>query len=196
MIEYAWEMSMTETQFDQVEKMIAERIGPDGSLYVACEWMTIEQAERGHCALKHDPLEGVEVPSVEARVPNMSEDAKSFSALVVKYVSTRFFGETSEVYKRAGITRSVYSRISTNVNHAVTKRTAVRMAFALRLTLPEAEELLAAAGYAFSEAIAEDVILKACLAAKPQVLDFADVDALLEKHEVDYRYSFVAYYNK
>ena len=78
----------------------------------------------------------------------------------------------------------------------MTKRTAIRMAFALRLTLPEAEELLAAAGYAFSEAIAEDVILKACLAAKPQVLDFADVDALLEKYEVDYRYSFVTYYDK
>ena len=64
----------------------------------------------------------------------------------------------SRVYEAAGIDRRHYSKIRNHADYRPTKTTAVSFAFALRLGIHEAEKLLRAAGYAFSEASDFDLI--------------------------------------
>ena len=64
----------------------------------------------------------------------------------------------SRVYEAAGIDRRHYSKIRNRADYRPTKVTAVSFAFALRLGIREAERLLRAAGYAFSEASDFDLI--------------------------------------
>ena len=74
-----------------------------------------------------------------------------------------------------------YSAIISDENHVVSKRTAVQLAFALRLTRAEADLLLHAAGYHLSRSVVEDMIFDACLEAKIYRLD--DVNSLLIAHD-------------
>ena len=64
----------------------------------------------------------------------------------------------SRVYEAAGIDRRHYSKIRNRADYRPTKVTAVSFAFALRLGIREAERLLRAAGYAFSESSDFDLI--------------------------------------
>ena len=72
--------------------------------------------------------------------------------------------------------------------HRVDKKTALRFAFALRLTLEEAGNLLKSAGFAFSNANRRDCVLQACLEANPPVWNLADVNLLLREYRVDFQF--------
>lgn len=176
---------MTKDQIDQIKQALSRRIGKASSLVSACEWMLNDDEDLNgrHCLLIHAP-----VPSVKPHVPNLASATPSFSAILVKTINERFVGDAPLIYKRAGVPRQIYHKIASDETAAVAKRTAIRFAFALRLSFADAERLLNAAGYALSDSIAEDVILKACLCANPPVHDFADVDALLYDYGVDYAY--------
>lgn len=176
---------MTKDQIDQIKQALSCRIGKAPSLDSVCEWMLNDDEDLTgrHCLLIHAP-----VPSVQPHVPNLASATPSFSAILVKTINERFDGDAPLIYKRAGVPRQIYHKIATDETAAVAKRTAIRFAFALRLTFDDAERLLNAAGYALSDSIAEDVILKECLCANPPVYDFTDVDSLLREYGVDYAY--------
>ena len=100
--------------------------------------------------------------------------------LLVKYVNERFGGDAPKVYNAARVSRKTYSAIAGNELRPVSKAIAVQFALALQLTRAEADEFLKAAGYAFSPAILEDIIVCACIEEK--VCDIADVDSLLAEY--------------
>jgi len=131
---------------------------------------------------------GLKVPSTEPRPPDLHAANLSFAARVVIAVRDRFDGDAPRVYKAARLTCAAYSQIASDETHAVSKRTAIRFAFALRLTPDEARLLLKSAGFAFSNAKAEDFVLQACLEANPPIYDFETVNALLREYCVDYQY--------
>ena len=68
-----------------------------------------------------------------------------------------------------------------NRREVVSKRTAIQLAFALRLSREEADLLLHTAGYHLSRSVIEDIIFDACLEAKIHSLE--DVNQLLVAHE-------------
>ena len=70
----------------------------------------------------------------------------------------------------------------------MSKRTAIRFAFALRFTKDEAVILLKSAGYAFSNSVTEDFIIQACLEVDPPIWDLDTVNMLLKEYQVDYQY--------
>ena len=119
--------------------------------------------------------------SREARkLPDLKSDNPSFAATLIKYVNERFGGDAPKVYAAAKISRKTYSAIVGNELRPVSKQTAIQLALALKLSRTEADAFLKAAGFAFSPAILEDIIVCACMASGIYEID--DVNGLLSEY--------------
>ena len=64
-----------------------------------------------------------------------------------------------EVYKRAGITKQVFSNIRKDSDYHPNKDTAISLCIGLKLNLDEAQDLLKKAGYTLSSGIKRDLIV-------------------------------------
>ena len=82
-------------------------------------------------------------------------------------------------YKRAGVSRQVYSRIVSFDDSSVDKQTAMLFCIGLQLSMSEAELLLKSAGYAFSDTIPTDMLFSFCI--KQKIWNLKDVNALFVK---------------
>ena len=65
-----------------------------------------------------------------------------------------------EFYQKAGISKEHFSKIKNNVDYQPSKSATMAMVLALKLPLNEAEELMAKAGYTFSTALIQDLVVK------------------------------------
>lgn len=82
-----------------------------------------------------------------------------------------------DVYKAAQLDRRLFSKIMSDTQYKPAKDTAVALAFALKLSLEEAEQLLQSAGYVFSHSIKRDVIIEYFFRSK--IYDLSDINAVL-----------------
>jgi hypothetical protein len=114
------------------------------------------------------------------KIPDLKRENPSFAAMLVKYVNERFGGDAPKVYNAAHVSRKTYSAIARNELCPVSKAVATQFALALQLARTEADEFLKAAGYAFSPAILEDIIVCACIEEK--VYDIDDINSLLSEY--------------
>ena len=123
----------------------------------------------------------IDLPENKPRKPNLHAANLSFAARVIIWVRDRYANNAPAIYKAAYLSRKTYSAIISDENHVVSKRTAIQLAFALRLTREEADLLLHAAGYHLSRSVVEDMIFDACLEARIHNLE--DVNYFLLAHE-------------
>ncbi|WP_303854806.1 hypothetical protein [Allisonella histaminiformans] len=65
-----------------------------------------------------------------------------------------------EVYKKANISRKLFSKIRTGRGYMPGKRTILALAIGLELSVEETESLLEHAGFALSRSILSDVLVK------------------------------------
>ena len=126
-------------------------------------------------------LPTIDLPENKPRKPNLHAANLSFAARVIIWVRDRYANNAPAIYKAAYLSRKTYSAIISDENHVVSKRTAIQLAFALRLTREEADLLLHAAGYHLSRSVVEDMIFDACLEANIHNLE--DVNHFLLAHE-------------
>ena len=126
-------------------------------------------------------LPDLDLPENKPRRPDLHAANLSFAARVIIWVRDRYANNAPAIYKAAYLSRKTYSAIISDENHGVSKRTAIQLAFALRLTREEADLLLHAAGYHLSRSVVEDMIFDACLEAKIHNLE--DVNHFLLAHE-------------
>ncbi len=86
----------------------------------------------------------------------------------------------AEVYKRAIITKQLFSKINTNPQYHPDKGTAMRLCVGAKLNLDETKDLLARAGYALSPCDKRDIIFSFFIENK--VFDMIEIDIALEEH--------------
>lgn len=111
--------------------------------------------------------------------PKLDADVLSFSARLLTYVNEKCGGVAPMAYKRAGVSRQVYSRIVSFDDSSVDKQTAMLFCIGLQLSMGEAELLLKSAGYAFSDTIPADMLFSYCI--KNGIWNLKDVNALFAK---------------
>ncbi len=126
------------------------------------------QAERRSAAEKETLTEALEAAG------------ETFQQRLFGLIRERGMDEVA-VYKRANIDRKVFSRIRRNVNYRPKKQTAVAFAVALNLDMPEMEDLLARAGFAFSPSSKSDIIIQYCVAHG--IYNIFDINAALFKYD-------------
>ena len=120
--------------------------------------------------------------SVERRSgpPNLHAVVLSFPARLLIYVREKCNGVAPMAYKRAGISRQIYSRIVSNEGSTVDKRTAMRFCIGLQLEMDEAELLMKAAGFAFSATLPEDEVFAYCINNK--IWNLEDINDIMVRN--------------
>ena len=86
----------------------------------------------------------------------------------------------AQVYKRAIITKQLFSKIKLNPDYHPDKATAMRLCVGAELSLDETVDLLARAGYALSPCDKRDIIFSFFIENK--VFDMIEIDIALEEH--------------
>ena len=86
----------------------------------------------------------------------------------------------AEVYRRAIVTKQLFSKIKMNPDYHPDKATAMRLCVGVGLSLDETKDLLARAGYALSPSDMRDIIFSFFI--EREVFDMIEIDIALEEH--------------
>jgi len=84
---------------------------------------------------------------------------KTFSESLLNLIDTKGMTD-AEAYKRSNIDRRLFSKIRINPGYAPSKSTVLALTIGLRLSVQEAQDLLARAGFAFSPCDMRDLIVR------------------------------------
>lgn len=105
---------------------------------------------------RNRPAYFVPETQIDDFVENLEEP---FSQMLLKMIDSRKTTDV-DVYKRANIDRKLFSKIRGNMNYKPSKRTVIALAIGLQLPMAETDRFLRRAGYALSNAVKFDVIIK------------------------------------
>ena len=97
-----------------------------------------------------------DLDTIEDAIANANE---SFSEMLFRLIREKGISEV-ECYKRAGISRQLFSKIRSNSGYNPSRNTAIALAISLCLSLKETAELLETAGFALSHSSKADLIIE------------------------------------
>lgn len=107
---------------------------------------------------------------------------QTFPMMLQKYLDLKGL-KNKDVYNKIYMKADTFSSILRGKNQAVKKENVLRLCVGLQLTVEEAEEFMASAGYLFSNAIMTDVVVKSNL--KYKCYDTYAIDEELVENDAD-----------
>ena len=130
-------------------------------------------------AIEDDDYEDFLEESESALKERMAHMSDTFQQYLMYLIGLRGL-TNSEVYKRAIITKQLFSKIKLNEEYHPDKATAMRLCVGAKLNLDETKDLLARAGYALSPCDKRDIIFSFFI--EHEVFDMIEIDIALEEH--------------
>lgn len=106
---------------------------------------------------------------------------KTFAETLFSFIDERDLTD-SEVYKKAGVNRRVFSDIRCKKESVPTKRNILAICLGLELNIYDANTLLKSAGYALSNSDKLDLIFRYCLEHK--IYSVMDVNTILTYFDI------------
>ena len=112
-----------------------------------------------------------------AEIQEQARQAETFARHLMRLVERKCDGRVAMCYKRAGLSRQVYSYIINNPSVRPARETVLRLAIGLQLSYEEAASFMGSAGYAFCPSDEMGVAFVACF--KQGVYSIFDINELL-----------------
>lgn len=113
---------------------------------------------------------------LEERIKHLSDTFQEYLMYLIREKNLT----NAEVYKRALVTKQLFSKIKLNPQYHPDKGTAMRLCVGAKLNLDETKDLLARAGYALSPCDKRDVIFSFFI--EKEVFDMIEIDIALEEY--------------
>ena len=118
--------------------------------------------------------------SVNRNIDNlMNQLEETFSQRLLRMIDERGMTD-SETYTKAYVDRRHFSKIRKDVNYVPNKKTVLAFTIALELSLDEAKDLLASAGFALSRSSKTDIIVAYFLQNK--IYDMFEINDVLDAY--------------
>ena len=118
--------------------------------------------------------------SVNRNIDNLMEQLEeTFSQRLLRMIDERGMTD-SEAYSKAYVDRRHFSKIRKDVNYVPNKKTVLAFTIALELSLDEAKDLLASAGFALSRSSKTDIIVAYFLQNK--IYDMFEINDVLDAY--------------
>ena len=109
----------------------------------------------------------------------MDQMEETFSQRLLRMIDERGMSD-SEAYTKAYVDRRHFSKIRKDVNYVPNKKTVLAFTIALELSLDEAKDLLASAGFALSRSSKTDIIVAYFLQNK--IYDMFEINDVLDAY--------------
>ena len=120
----------------------------------------LEMEESLACEKSAVPCAPMAVGAAGGRLDDLLNDLDAGFSETLLMLIDRTGKKDSEIYKKANVDRKLFSKIRSAPHYKPRKPTALALAVALRLSLPETRELLGKAGYALTHADRFDIIVE------------------------------------
>lgn len=114
--------------------------------------------------------------ALEERMAHMADTFQEYLMYLIQAKKLT----NADVYKRALVTKQVFSKIKLNPHYHPDKATAMRLCVGAKLNLDETKDLLARAGYALSPCDKRDIIFSFFI--EHEVFDMIEIDIALGEH--------------
>lgn len=151
-----------------------------GDRFLECRCMAAPRSF-DYCDMDDDSYEDFIEDNKSALQERMEHISDTFQQYLL-YIMEEKGLKPADVYKRAIITKQLFSKIKLNPDYHPDKATAMRLCVGAKLNIDETKDLLGRAGYALSPCDKRDIIFSFFI--ENHVYDMIEIDIALEEHDL------------
>lgn len=120
----------------------------------------------------------IESDNIDDFLDSIKDERSYFYNKIIYYCNLKSLDEV-EVYKKAGLTRSIFSKIRSmdKTGYTPSKSTVISICLALELSLPETQEMLEIVGLRLSNKLIIDKIISWCIVHRRFII--MDIDEII-----------------